>query len=868
MSTLFQKSFASGEISPSLYQRTDMIKYVTGARTVKNGFIKKSGGFTNRAGTSYVYGATALSAVGPYDDSGAAIGETTRLVKWDRLDGVDSYVLEFGNGFIRFYKNGAMVTVDGVASWANGTSYVVGDLVCVEGINYYCILAHNGHTPPNTTYWYALSGFEYSIPSPYTTAYLTDRGAFCTSQSSTEMKITHTSLLPRKLVRTSDTNWVMAAWNVDGSSPTRYGIPTIGAATITSVTPNGSGDQHTWVVCAVTEAGEEGFNSGGFDGDIPVGGTAAVIVWTAASFVTGYTGVIRGYNVYRRYVTNGDFFFVGFTTGLTYADASETLPDGDTPTLPVSRPELNTTVGTSGGFPKRVGTYQQRTLLGNFSFNTQASYASRTGTPQLFTRKFPHLDDDSILFQVNGAVRHFLDLGTLIVFSDTGEWIVDGNANGAITPTATFPKQFSYYVASKNLAPLIIGSEAIYVQANDSIIRTLGFDSIGGGKDGLRDDDLTAFADHLFEGFTIRSWDYQKNPHSIVWAVRDDGVLLGCSYIKNQQILAWHRHETDGLVEEVCCIQEGVEHSVYIIVAREINGATVRYMERLNSRVFDDIVDGVFVDSALTFDGRNTGSATMELTGGVTWDESETLSLRSSVESFSELEIGNEIWLTGDDDVVYRLAITAYTNPNLVSVTADKTIAAASLLRATATTSWARAADTIGGLDHLEGKEVSVVGDGYVVANPNNDQYGTPLTVTDGAITLPECYSVVHVGLPYISDLETLDVDTANGESIVGKKKLVTQVTMHAQQTRSFWVGGKPPTDDDTDPLEGLQELKIREAEDWATPSSIVTDVVDVIIENSWNSNGRVLIRGIDPLPFTILSVAPSGLFPFRNGGG
>ena len=39
---------------------------------------------------------------------------------------------------------------------------------------------------------------------------------------------------------------------------------------------------------------------------------------------------------------------------------------------------------------------------------------------------------------------------------------------------------------------------------------------------------------------------YQQEPDSILWIVRDDGVLLGVTYLREQQVLAWHRHDTDG----------------------------------------------------------------------------------------------------------------------------------------------------------------------------------------------------------------------------------------------------------------------------------------------------------------------------------
>jgi hypothetical protein len=541
-------------------------------------------------------------------------------------------------------------------------------------------------------------------------------------------------------------------------------------------------------------------------------------------------------------------------------------PDDDYP--PETRVELNTTSGT---FPKKIGVFEGRTLLGNFSFNVQAVYGSRIGFRQNFTRRFPSADDDSILFQIKGkqinGIRHFADIGDLLVFTDSGEWIVRPGANGVLTPDPPpVPKQYSANGANGDVWPIVIGSSAVYVQERGSIVRAAGFDALGGGKDGYRDDDLTAYADHLFEGYKIVSMAYQKTPHSVLWCVRSDGKMLGLTYIKEQDILAWHVHDTDGEIEDVCCIPEGNEHAVYMIVNRTIGSAEYRYMERLSSRVFDDIQDAIFMDSTLSFDGRNTTqSHTMTLSGGTNWDEDEELTLTSNVIFFSSLEVDNEMWLTGTDDIQYRMTITACTSDFIATVRPHQTIPSTSGLRSTATASWARAIDELRGLDHLEGKEVSVFADGEVVANPNNEAYGTAITVEDGEITLPKCHAYIHVGLPYLSDIETLSIDTMNGETLVDKGILISGVTLGLQDTRGVWVGPKPPSDDSDDPLENLFPLN------YETPTSngeaieeftgeIVTD-----IKSEWNSNGRVFIRQVDPLPATIRSIAPAGLI--QSGG-
>lgn len=878
MTTIIKRSLASGEISRALRRRVDLEKFSSAVRTMRNIYVRKGGGASNRPGTDYVYGA-ADPDQNPPPNNWNPIAFQTKLIPWESPSSTDSYVLEFGNGFIRFYRNGEIVTVDSIDNWNAGKAYVTGDLAAVAGIYYYCIFPHTNHTPPNGDYWYAMNGFEYSIPTPFFDDGSDEGAKFNVldcyfTQNSDLMTITHPNVVPQDLVRVSDTRWMLFEWQKDSESDA-YGVPTILAPLNLATSGGNSGiPAQTWGVTAITDDLEESLPST-ITADASDSSNPVTLTWDDSVFGPvdqarpAATGTIKGYNIYKQY--QGSLFFLAFSSTTSFIDEGLVTPNPSDDSAPEARVELNYLSTVSGSFPSKIGVFQQRTLFGNFPFNIQAIYAGKTGFTQNFTRRFPAGADDSILFQLRGkqisGVRHFADIGELVVFADSGEWIVEGDVNGSVTPTAAFPKQYGANGASADIQPVIVGSKAVYVQAQGSIVRALGFESIGGGRNGFLDEDLTAFAEDLFRGFSIVSMAYQKTPDSILWCVRNDGVMVGLTYIRDQQIMAWHHHDTDGVIEQVCSIPEGDSYAVYIIVKRIINGAEVRYLERFVDREFEDIVDAVFMDASLTFDGRNGGSQIMTLTGGTTWDDNDTLTLTSDVPFFSNLEIGNEMWLEGDDDVTYRLKVTACSTDKIVSVTPIQTIPVDSGLRGVATDVWARAVNTISGLDHLEGKAVSVFAYGNVVASPNNDDYET-LTVAGGQIVMDGCFPVVHVGLPYISDLETLDIDTTNGETLINKQKNITGVTMDVQDTRGVFAGPKPPTDDSVDPLERLLEVKIREDEDYGEPNELANGTMEINIDSEWNSNGRVFVRQVDPLPMTILSIAPAGLIPFTQGGG
>jgi len=398
----------------------------------------------------------------------------------------------------------------------------------------------------------------------------------------------------------------------------------------------------------------------------------------------------------------------------------------------------------------------------------------------------------------------------------------------------------------------LIGNSIIFVQARASIIRDLLQDAI----EGYKGNDLTIFSTHLFDNYTLVDWDYQKTPDSIAWAVRSDGTLLGMSYVREHQLWGWHRHDFDGTAENVCCIPEGEEDSVYMVIRRFIDGGYVRYIEKFASRKIDDVIDNIFVDAALTYDGRNDDPAhTMTLSGGTTWDYLDNLTLTSSAVFFTAGDVGNAIHLTGSDGTLIKAKITAFTSTTVVTVKPQKNVPVS--MQSVAISDWGKAVDELSGLDHLEGKDVSVFADRFVVASPNNPSMDV-ITVASGLITLDKPYVVIHVGLPITAEIETLDIDTTQRESIADKKKLITKVALIVEKTRGLWAGGEA-----TD-LSDLTEYKLRDSEGYEDPPDLKTGTIDVNIQPQWNSSGRIIIRQIDPVPATILAAIPIGMVPFR----
>ena len=145
---------------------------------------------------------------------------------------------------------------------------------------------------------------------------------------------------------------------------------------------------------------------------------------------------------------------------------------------------------------------------------------------------------------------------------------------------------------------------------------------------------------------------------------------------------------------------------------------------------------------------------------------------------------------------------------------------------------------TVFGLDHLEGKTVSILADGAV--HPQQ-------VVTDGRIGLVAPASVVHVGLPIRSVLQTLPllapIDSGYGSA---RPKNVNKCSLRVYRSSGIFVG----FDEDH-----LREYKQRRDERPGSPPEMRSKEVPVVIDGHWTDGGQLTVVQDDPLPLTVISI-------------
>lgn len=442
---------------------------------------------------------------------------------------------------------------------------------------------------------------------------------------------------------------------------------------------------------------------------------------------------------------------------------------------------------TANNRPAAVTFYEQRLVYGGSNNNPQTLYMSKSADEDNFTTGTGA--DDGIEYTISGdgntirwlaGTNEFLAIGT---FSDVLK--ATGGIDDVITPDSISVKPSNAYGCA-SINPVGRSNQLFYVQRNNLVLRSFEYNF---SQDSYIAVDRNTIADHI-TNTGIKQIAFQETRPNILWASKTNGDLIGMTIDEQEGVSGWHRHNTDGEIVSIISTPRATDYDqLWACVKRAIDGNTKYYIEYFGDEVIhprrSDYIDGaksdddakwerllfesmksyVYIDSALTYDGSLIGSdASATMTPSASTGTGVTFTASANV--FSASDVGREIWrksVTGEE--YGRAEITAYTSATVVTCTILEDFDGTSAIPAG---EWYLTADDITGLDHLEGKTVSIIMDGG--QHPQR-------TVTDGAISLDGQASVVHVGLPYKGYIETNDIEAGGiAGAAQNKKKSVWRV--------------------------------------------------------------------------------------------
>lgn len=275
---------------------------------------------------------------------------------------------------------------------------------------------------------------------------------------------------------------------------------------------------------------------------------------------------------------------------------------------------------TTNGNPSVPSFFQQRLVLGAPLGAPQTFYMSQPGFYFNFDINNPVEADDAItetlVANTLQTIKSFVSsTAGMLTLTDKAVWLINGGSSGsAVSPSAIVANPQSY-VGANDVPPIQANWSVLHVSAKGSAVRELAFNiyfSVFTGSD------ISITSSHLFFGFEILEWAWAESPYYVVWAVRNDGVMLTLTFLKEQEFVGWTHQITQGSYKSVAVITEhtsdaGNIDALYSVVERTINGNTVQYIERNDDRAFNDGASSAWcVDAGVQY----TGSPVLSFTGG------------------------------------------------------------------------------------------------------------------------------------------------------------------------------------------------------------------------------------------------------------
>ena len=856
-------NWTAGVLSPRLGGRTDIAKYYNGCATLENFLVHPHGGATRRPGTRFIAEVKSSAA-------------ECRLIPF-QFNVEQAYVLEFGNTYFRIYKDGGQVTGGSpVAAIEVTTTYTTAQLAALKfsqsaDVMYVCHPAHPVRKISRTSHTaWTIADVDFKR-GPFLNANSTEITLLANGRTGTGVTITASN--------------VSAVNNGDGFTTTDIGRLVKlhnGYAKITSI-------NSTTVAVATIQENDE------FISELTPSYASNTI-----SFKEGDPSTTNLEHNDRIVDSDKKFLEQGFKTGMKITVSNAATSGNNTtagyllvkvtedtlllsPSDDVANESASATITISGileadknwslgafsivtGFPSAVAFYEQRLVFAATVEQPQTLFFSVGGDFENFQAG---TDADSALTYTIGSnqvnvIRYLASSRTLIVGTSGGEHAVRaGSADEALTPTNAQIKQQSVF-GSADVQPVQVGNTSLFLHRALRKIRELVYNY---DTDSYIAPDLTILAEHVTES-GLKQLAYQQEPDSVVWGVREDGILVGMTYRREEQVVAWHTHRIGGIsgnctvtVSDFANIAVGTKlkftksDGTSVTFSSEAVSGAAPADTSLGFRPYgsnNTTADNIFtrINAHADFTVANPGAAVVTIyettRGGVgSLSVTSTDKIRLTTTDQASAKVESVATMPGiDEDEVWLIVNRTINGATKRFVEQMKDfdfgtdIEDAFYIDSGLTYSGA-AASSLSALSHLEGENVSILANG---AN-----HGSKV-VSSAAVTLDRSTTKAHVGLPYHSTLQTMRLEAGSTDGTAqGKVKRIDEVTVRLFRTVNALVGGDVTTVDRISFRSGADPMDV------AIP--LFTGDKEIEMPSGYDQDAFVVVKQDLPLPMTLLAV-------------
>lgn len=676
-----QTNFTGGEWSPRLSGRIDVDRYNASAKRMPNCFVRVQGGAARRFGTRYIQ-----AVKNPAD--------RTVLIPFI-YSSTEAYMLEFGDEYVRFYKNGEPI-LDGGLPFEIESPYTVDQVGSIDYVQdgNVMYLAHR-EVPIFSLNRYGDLSWKLDV-APFSAEPFFEQGRYGDS---------HLTIPPGLLVVASGAPGTFEPADVGRAIIYKSGraviLSYIDSSSVNievkSEFPVGVLPFSEWLIDISPIATLTP------DYSDPVGAIATL---------TLDIGGWRGNQVGQWVRVNGGLLLITeFVDAQTVKARIVKELTATVPAPPLSWTLERTQWDPRNGYPSTLTMYQQRLFAAGSKEFPTTIWASRTGEPLDFTIGIA--DDDAFSYRVssdeNDEIVHLSSDREIAVLTFGSEFTFTGGVEKPLTPTSIQLRPQSSY-GSRPARPLQIGTETVYVQRGGYKVRAMGYRF---ESDRYVSSDITVFADHLLRA-KAKQMAYLQEPFQILAVLRDDGVLLFGTYDREQGVIAFAPQYTDGAIESIAVLPGQEADELWAITRRVVDGETVRYVERFEPNWVPVVTEPI--------------------------DENQFPPAEPLQNYGYTVDCGKEFLL----------------DPPGTELT---------------------------GLDHLEGKTVSIIADGLRHADK---------TVTAGAVALDREASKVLAGLFYAAEIEMLTPELGTGTGTAqGNSMRLFETTIFFNNTAGCRVNGQ-----------------------------------------------------------------------------
>lgn len=540
--------------------------------------------------------------------------------------------------------------------------------------------------------------------------------------------------------------------------------------------------------------------------------------------------------------------------------------------------------------------------------------ASKLGAPLQFSAPQIYTNTGAFQFSVpitdGSPVVAMLAMERLIAFTERGVYAIRGGEQGALTPTSVNPILISEEGCSKTVQPKMSGFKGYFINNAHTKLMFIIF-----GDDGnLRVGEASIFSDHLLLG-DVTQIEVLSDSEDTIYILKRDGKLVRIT-VNDNGAHGFSIIETSGYIESIfrgkakkLYVRSQVStvdvNRYYDVLGCYIIRNGVRYLERLNVRDDYNREGELFLDSAVTFGSRLSENGSNGYTNfkiniqpndpvTPTWLAGDIIKIRSQGEIFPDF-LWEVLHFYYDDNQYIRYHIDLSSQnvvvdsnglnyeysgyfdvdvPNVLRNVIQQSLS--QIEKNKRLTRWngafrqitSQAPNGVLNLNYLwdivnvnglsEGSyPIAVVADGEIISSPLNP-FMPVINITKEAgivsVDLGDYYSYGYVGIPYECEFETLDLETAGGRTITDTKKLINAAGLGLMETRGGFAGIPEQS------LDKMEPIVTRDDTSMNNQTKNFNGHIVVHIPTEWNEPGRVAIKHVDPAPISILSVYPKGL--------